>query len=96
MGYKFKVNGTEVETEENCTMLHFLREDMDLTSVKDGCSEGACGACTILVDGVKQRACLITAEKAHGHEIITVEGLTEKEKNIYDYSFSTAGAVKCG
>ncbi|SKB71187.1 selenium-dependent xanthine dehydrogenase [Lachnospiraceae bacterium] len=96
MGYSFKVNGKDISTEENCTMLHFLREVLDLTSVKDGCGEGACGACTILVDGKKQRACLVSTEKADGHEIITVEGLTEKEKEVYDYAFGTAGAVQCG
>lgn len=94
--YHFKVNGKLIETEKEVNMLAFLREDLDLTSVKDGCGEGACGACTILVDGRKMRACILTTAKADGKEIVTVEGLTEKEKLIYEYAFSKAGAVQCG
>lgn len=96
MTYHFTVNGTSVQTQKDCNMLEFLREDMDLTSVKDGCSEGACGACTILVDGKKVKACILTTAKAEGKEIVTVEGLSTQEKKIYEYAFSKAGAVQCG
>ncbi len=94
--FKFKVNGSVYETEENKKLIDFLRDDLDITSVKNGCGEGACGACTILLDGKKFRACVLTTEKADGKEVITVEGLSEKEKQVYDYAFSTVGAVQCG
>ncbi|MCR5717227.1 MAG: selenium-dependent xanthine dehydrogenase, partial [Lachnospiraceae bacterium] len=94
--FKFQVNGSVCETEENKKLIDYLREDLDLTSVKNGCGEGVCGACTILLDGKKTRACLLTTEKADGKEIMTLEGLTENEKQVYDYAFATAGAVQCG
>lgn len=96
MKYRFTVNGTFVETERECNMLEFLREDLNITSVKDGCSEGACGACTILADGKKIQACILTTKKADGKIIVTVEGLSDVEKKIYEYAFSKVGAVQCG
>ncbi len=94
--YIFTVNGQEVRTEENISLLRFLRDNMRLTSVKDGCSEGACGACMILVDGKAVRACILTTARALGKNIITVEGLTEREKETYVYAFGSKGAVQCG
>ncbi len=93
--YKFYINGTEVQTEKKEKMLFFLR-NMGLTSVKNGCSEGACGTCMVLVDGKTTKACILTTEKAEGKHIITVEGLTEREKKVYGYAFAHAGAVQCG
>ncbi|WP_411741960.1 selenium-dependent xanthine dehydrogenase [Schnuerera sp. xch1] len=95
--YTFKVNGNKVDVEENKRLLEYLRDDIDLTSVKNGCNgEGVCGACTILVDGRKTRACLLTTAKVDGKEIITVEGLSKKEEKIYTWAFAKAGAVQCG
>lgn len=94
--YQFWVNGISTKTEKDMNFLEYLRDELDLTSVKDGCSEGACGACMILVDGKKMRACLLTVEKAAGKKILTVEGLSDKEKEIYNYAFSKVGAVQCG
>lgn len=94
--FKFKVNGMEVETSENKKLIDYLRDDLDVTSIKNGCGEGSCGACTILLDGKKMRACVLTTERADGKEILTVEGLTELEKAVYHYAFSVAGAVQCG
>ena len=93
--YKFYINGTEVQTEKKEKMLFFLR-NMGLTSVKNGCSEGACGTCMVLVDGKTTKACILTTEKAEGKHIITVEGLAEREKKVYGYAFAHAGAVQCG
>ena len=59
----FTVNGKAVTTEKNQKLIRFLRDELRLTSVKDGCSEGACGACTILVDGKAARACVFTTGK---------------------------------
>ncbi|WP_378955493.1 selenium-dependent xanthine dehydrogenase [Pelosinus sp. sgz500959] len=94
--FEFKVNGHEVIVAEEMNLLEFLREDIRLTSVKNGCGEGACGACMVLVDGKTVRACLLTTSKVHGKNIITVEGLTDQEKEIYTWAFGKAGAVQCG
>ena len=77
-------------------MLRYLRDDLRLHSVKDGCSEGACGTCTVIVDGSAARSCILTTAKADGKEILTVEGLPESEKDAYVYAFGTCGAVQCG
>ena len=74
--YSFTVNGILQETEEEKPLLRYLRDDLGLTSCKDGCSEGACGTCTILVDGRAVRACVLTTKKAAGKSILTVEGLS--------------------
>ncbi|KAJ49084.1 selenium-dependent xanthine dehydrogenase [Clostridium tetanomorphum] len=94
--YRFKLNGKEVVVEEDKNLLEYLREDARLTSVKNGCGEGACGACMILVDGNKVRACLLTTSKVHEKSILTVEGLSKREKDLYTWAFSEAGAVQCG
>ena len=94
--YQFIINGLKYETNEDMNFLEYLREKLDITSVKNGCGEGACGACSLLVNGKKMRACILTTSKAHGKEITTVEGLTSSEKDIYEYAFSKAGAVQCG
>ena len=54
----FMVNGQEVHPEKNQKLLRFLRDELHLTSVKDGCSEGACGACTVIIDGMTCKACV--------------------------------------
>ncbi len=77
-------------------MMKYLREVLHITSVKDGCSQGSCGACTIIVDGKATRSCVKKLSKFNGANIITVEGLTEREKTVYKYSFGAAGAVQCG
>lgn len=94
--YSFKVNGIDTQTEKNISLLRFLRDGLHLTSVKDGCSEGACGACTILINGECIRSCTVMTKEVEGKEIITVEGLNEREKEVYTYSFGEAGAVQCG
>ena len=76
--------------------MRFLRDDLRLTSVKDGCSQGACGTCTVLVDGKTTRACIPVLSKMEGKEIVTVEGLNDREKEVYAYAFGETGAVQCG
>ena len=90
------VNGKKYEVEKDKKLMRFLRDDLHLTSVKDGCSQGACGTCTVLVDGKATRACIPMLSKVEGKEIITVEGLSDREKDVYTYAFATAGAVQCG
>ena len=93
---KVLVNGKTYEVEKDKKLMRFLRDDLHLTSVKDGCSQGACGTCTVLVDGKTIRACIPMLSKVEGKEIVTVEGMTEREKEVYSYAFATAGAVQCG
>lgn len=94
--YTIKVNGVIHEVEQDKKLMRFLRDDLRLTSVKDGCSEGACGTCTIIIDGKATRSCIPMVSKMADKEIITVEGLTEREKEVYSYAFAAAGAVQCG
>ena len=93
---KFKLNGRDVEIEEGRTLINYLREECDLTSVKNGCGEGACGACMVLVDGKATKACILKSDKIEGKEIQTVEGLSDRDKKVFAYAFSEAGAVQCG
>ena len=92
----FTVNGKTVTTEKNQKLIRFLRDELRLTSVKDGCSEGACGTCTVLVDGKAARACIFTTDKMEGKSVLTVEGLSDFEKEAYTYGFGETGAVQCG
>ena len=92
----FIVNGQSVTVEKNQKLLRYLRDELRLTSVKDGCSEGACGTCTVLVDGKTTKACVPWTDKLEGKTILTVEGLSDFEKKVYTYAFGHAGAVQCG
>jgi len=94
--FQFTVNGELRTTEEDKPMLRYLRDDLHLHSVKDGCSEGACGTCTVIVDGMATKACILTTRKAAGKTIQTVEGLTDFEKEAFVYAFGTSGSVQCG
>ena len=94
--YSFTVNGKVVETEKEVSLLRFLRDDLKLKSIKDGCSQGACGTCTIIIDGKATRACVMTTKRAQGMNIVSVEGLSEEEKEIFVYAFGSKGAVQCG
>ena len=90
------VNGQEIVTSKEMNLLDFLRDDLNLTSVKNGCSEGACGACMVLIDGKAARACLFKLDKLDGKKITTVEGLSQREKDVFGWSYAHAGAVQCG
>ncbi len=92
----FTVNGRTVTVERNQKLIRFLRDELRLTSVKDGCSEGACGTCTVLLDGKPVRACVQQTDKLEGKHVVTVEGLTPFEQELYTYAFGAAGAVQCG
>ncbi len=92
----FTVNGISVTVEKNQRLIRYLRDTLHLTSVKDGCSEGACGTCTVLIDGKPTKSCIPQTDKLDGKTIVTVEGLSDFEKDVYTYAFGKAGAVQCG
>ncbi|MBA4700875.1 MAG: selenium-dependent xanthine dehydrogenase [Ruminococcus sp.] len=94
--YTVHVNGKDYQVEQDKKLMRFLRDDLRLTSVKDGCSQGACGTCTVLVDGKATRACIPMISKMEGKSIVTVEGLSDREKEVYVYAFGKVGAVQCG
>lgn len=91
-----KINGNTYETYEDKSLLRFLRDDLHITSVKDGCSQGACGTCSVIVGDAKKLACTQRLSKLKNEEILTIEGLTDLEKKAFVHAFSKAGAVQCG
>lgn len=94
--YQFLINRQPIIMEEDLNLLEYMRDSLDITSVKNGCMEGACGACMVLLDGKAVRACLLTTGKINGKEILTVEGLSQREKDVYNWAFAESGAVQCG
>ncbi len=94
--YTLTVNGKQVSCNANKKLLDFLRDDLRITSVKNGCSTGACGTCTVLINGEARRSCVFTLDKLEGKEITTPEGLTDRQKEVFAYAFGEAGAVQCG
>ena len=99
MELTFKVNGRteQLELEGHETLLDVLRDDLSLTGTKDGCLEGECGACTVLVNGRAVDSCIYAAMAAHDAEIETVEGLAKNGKlNSLQNAFAELGGVQCG
>jgi len=94
--YLLNVNGKDYQVEKDKSLMDFLRDDLGLISVKNGCNEGACGACSVLMDGKAVRSCVLKVSKCQGKKIITVEGLSDREKEVYSYAFARSGAVQCG
>ena len=94
--YTLFVNGKEYQEEKDMKLLPFLRNVCKLKSVKDGCSEGACGTCHVLIDGKPTKACVPRLSRLEGKHVLTVEGLADEEKEIFVRAFGEAGAVQCG
>ncbi|MCA9870814.1 MAG: (2Fe-2S)-binding protein [Anaerolineae bacterium] len=95
----FTVNGEpyDIAIESHHTLLRVLREQLVLTGTKNGCSEGECGACTVLLDGEPVNACLVLGVEADGHEVVTVEGLaTDGHLAPIQQTMIDAGGTQCG
>lgn len=93
------VNGKqiEMEVEPSKRLLDFLREDLGLTGVKEGCSEGECGACTVIVDGEAVTSCMMFTGQVDQKSIITIEGLEkDDELDALQLAFIKEGAIQCG
>ncbi|NLW07589.1 MAG: (2Fe-2S)-binding protein [Clostridia bacterium] len=81
----------------NRTLLEVIREDLGMTGTKEGCGDGNCGACTVLLDGQPVNSCLVLAVEAEGKEVITVEGLAGEDcLHPLQQAFIDEGAVQCG
>jgi carbon-monoxide dehydrogenase small subunit len=78
------------------TLLDALREELGLPGTKSCCAEGECGACTVLLDGQAVNSCLVLCVEAEGHEVTTVEGLSQHGPSDLQEEFLNAGAVQCG
>jgi carbon-monoxide dehydrogenase small subunit len=87
----------KMEVDPTTRLIDFLREDLNLTGVKEGCSEGECGACTVILDGEAVTSCTILTGQVNGCEIITIEGLAQSgELDDIQKSFIENGAIQCG
>jgi aerobic carbon-monoxide dehydrogenase small subunit len=99
MTFAFTVNGATVEVEATGSrrLLDVLREDLALTGTKEGCGEGECGACSVLLDGAVVDACLVPVSQAAGAAVTTVEGLgTGEQLGALQQAFLETGGAQCG
>ena len=99
MTINFKLNGkeTSVNLKKNKRLIDLLRDDLNLTGTKEGCSIGECGACTVIINGKAVNSCLVLAQQVDECEVLTVEGLAQGEKTHYlQQNFLKYGAIQCG
>jgi carbon-monoxide dehydrogenase small subunit len=99
MNIRFEVNDTEydLDIKPYASLLDVLREDLGLTGTKEGCGEGECGACTIIMDGKAINACITLAAEANGKKILTIEGLAGAGKlHPIQEAFVEIGGLQCG
>jgi carbon-monoxide dehydrogenase small subunit len=97
---KLMLNGNQifVAIEDNWTLLYRLREKLGLTGVKEGCGQGECGACTVIVDGLAVNSCLYFAVEVDGKDVLTIEGLAAADGTLHPLqkSFVENGGIQCG
>jgi len=97
ISFKLNDENVSIETSPNKRLIDMLREDFELTSVKEGCGEGECGACTIILNKEAVTSCTMLAPQVDGCEVITLEGLSKSgEMSKLQKSFIEKGAVQCG
>jgi carbon-monoxide dehydrogenase small subunit len=96
----FLLNGEaqEMDIQEHWTLLHLLREELDLKGTKEGCGSGECGACTVIVDGKAVNACLYFAAELDGKGVMTIEGMAAPDGTLHPLqrAFVEHGAIQCG
>lgn len=95
----FRLNGKEVKTESSAreSLLDILRGEFQLTGPKEGCREGECGACSVLVDGILMNSCITPIGNVMNKEIVTIEGFKDSQRyKLLEKTFAKAGAVQCG
>ncbi|MDP9458720.1 MAG: (2Fe-2S)-binding protein [Actinomycetota bacterium] len=95
---RMKVNGTDraVDLPARTSLADALRDQLGLTGTRLGCEQGVCGACTVLVDDLPARACLVLAASCEGSEVVTVEGLEGPDADRLRSAFSREGGLQCG
>jgi carbon-monoxide dehydrogenase small subunit len=96
---RFALNGEDMslKTDPDRPLLWVLRGDLELTGTKYGCGEGHCGSCTVLVDGVAERSCLLNVGEVHGKSVVTIEGLSGNGKlHPLQQAFMEHDALQCG
>jgi len=99
MKVRFTVNGraASVEADAEMRLLDALRDELHLTGTKEGCGEGECGACTVLLDGRPVNSCLVLAAQAEGRDVMTIEGLADGPRlHPVHQALVADGAAKCG
>lgn len=95
----FILNGLSVElaVDPGARLVDVLREELDLTGTKEGCGQGECGACTVLLDGQAVNSCLVLVGQIRGRNLVTIEGLAKNgELDPLQEAFIAEGAVQCG
>ena len=93
------VNGVqrEAQVDARSTLLDVLRDDFGLKAAKDGCSpQGQCGCCTVIVDGSAKVSCAMPATKAQGRDVVTLEGVSEEERELFARCFVACAGLQCG
>jgi carbon-monoxide dehydrogenase small subunit len=98
---RLNINGREIEVPDSAgdrRLVEFLREDLDLTGAKNACDIGACGACTILIDGEPLKICIKRVRDVVGHKVLTIEGLAAPDGTLHplQQAFVECGAIQCG
>ncbi len=99
MEISFKINGKPISLDLDPSMrfIDVIRNVLHLNGTKEGCGEGSCGACVVLMDGKSVNSCLLPVANAIGHEFVTIEGLKEtKEFDILQKAFAETGGQQCG